>query len=65
MPLCTVGVCAFAFATVFQSRIALLRPIFYSLESVPERLRWIIALNPLTTVVVQSREALFAGRIPE
>jgi len=52
-------------AALLCTALMFLSPIFYSLESVPARLRWIIALNPLTTVVVQSRDALFAGQVPE
>lgn len=42
-----------------------LTPIFYPLELVPEHLRWIIKLNPLTGMVESVRDALLFGVWPD
>lgn len=39
-------------------------PIFYPASLVPEGLRWIIYINPLSTVVEQTRELFLYGQIP-
>ena len=39
-------------------------PIFYSLEMVPERFRLLYLLNPITGVVVASRNVLLQNRAP-
>jgi lipopolysaccharide transport system permease protein len=41
-----------------------LTPIFYPLDAIPERYRPWIRINPLTTVIEQSRELLILGRVP-
>ncbi|MBM3549884.1 MAG: ABC transporter permease [Alphaproteobacteria bacterium] len=40
-------------------------PLFYPLEAVPERYRWIISGNPLTFFIEQARETLLLGRWPD
>jgi len=40
-------------------------PLFYPLEAVPERYRWIVSGNPLTFFIEQAREALLFGRWPD
>ena len=39
-------------------------PIFYPLDAIPERFQWIARLNPLTSVVVAVRAAIFPGLEP-
>jgi lipopolysaccharide transport system permease protein len=42
-----------------------LAPIFYPLEAIPEEYQvWILA-NPLTFIVIQSREVLIWGGLPD
>lgn len=40
-------------------------PIFYPLSIVPERLRWILEMNPLSSMVNQTRELFLFGKLPE
>ncbi|MCA9287650.1 MAG: ABC transporter permease [Phycisphaerales bacterium] len=42
-----------------------LTPLVYPLEIVPERFRWLIAINPLTSVVQFGRQCLVDGRNPD
>lgn len=42
-----------------------LSPIFYPVTSFPETYRFILYLNPLTTVVEQTRDLLFWGKMPD
>lgn len=41
-----------------------LTPVMYSLEQVPERIRWIYWLNPMTYVIHAYREILYYGKLP-
>jgi lipopolysaccharide transport system permease protein len=40
-------------------------PIFYPLSAIPEPMRTVIALNPLTVVIEQARGALFWSVVPD
>ena len=40
-------------------------PIFYSVEMVPENLRLILFLNPLTSIVQSSRQVLMFDQWPD
>lgn len=40
-------------------------PVLYSISLIPERLRWLVALNPITGVVEGFRWALLGGRMSE
>ena len=40
-------------------------PIFYPISVVPERLRWILELNPLSTIVEQTRVLFLYGQVPD
>lgn len=42
-----------------------LSPIFYPVTTFPESYRYILYLNPLTTVIEQARDVLFWGRTPD
>ena len=39
-------------------------PIFYPISLVPERLRWLLQMNPLTPVVEETRKLLLYGQEP-
>ncbi len=39
-------------------------PVFYSIEMVPQGLRWIFNLNPMSAYIVSYREILFQARVP-
>ena len=40
-------------------------PIFYAAESVPERFRWVMAINPLTPLVENMRRVSVLGQWPD
>lgn len=42
-----------------------LTPIFYPLESVPQKIRWLVTLNPLTLAVEQARAVVLYGHSPD
>jgi lipopolysaccharide transport system permease protein len=50
---------------VLTTALMFMSPIFYPATAFPEAYRFILYLNPLTTVVEQAREVLFWGRTPD
>lgn len=42
-----------------------LTPVMYPIEQVPEELRFIFSLNPMTPVIIAYRDILYYGRCPE
>jgi len=42
-----------------------LSPVFFPLSAVPEQLRWLIFLNPLTFIIEQTRAVLMQGAAPQ
>lgn len=40
-------------------------PIFYPISVVPERLQWILHLNPLSGIVEQTRQLFLYGQVPD
>lgn len=42
-----------------------LTPVMYSLDQVPEELRWIFNLNPMTSVITAYRDILYYGVMPK
>ena len=40
-------------------------PIFYRIESIPERYRWALQINPLTTLIEQARRVFIFGTLPD
>lgn len=40
-------------------------PIFYPVSLVPERLRWLLYLNPLTPMVEETRKLFLYGQEPD
>ena len=53
------------FIGVLTSVLMFLSPIFYPATAFPEDYRYILYLNPLTTVVEQTRDVLFWGKTPD
>jgi len=45
--------------------LCFMTPIFYSLEMVPERIRWVMLWNPLTVLVQSVRQILIFGQWPD
>lgn len=42
-----------------------LTPVMYSIDQVPEQIRFLFSLNPMTPVIIAYRDILYYGRIPE
>lgn len=42
-----------------------LTPVMYSIDLVPDNVRWIFALNPMTPIIEAYRDVLYYGKIPE
>ena len=40
-------------------------PIFYPVSAIPERLRWVLELNPLTVFIEQARQVFLYGNLPD
>lgn len=53
------------FIGVMTTAFMFLSPIFYPATAFPKDYRYILYLNPLTTVVEQTRDVLFWGRTPD
>jgi lipopolysaccharide transport system permease protein len=41
-----------------------LTPVMYSIDMVPEQVRWVFALNPMTQVIGAYRDILYYGKVP-
>ena len=52
------------FTAMLAHALLFLTPIFYTVEAVPEAMRGLLLLNPLTFVVEQLRQVLFFGEAP-
>jgi len=53
------------FIGLLTTALMFLSPIFYPVTALPEDYRHILYLNPLTTVVEQTRDVLFWGKTPD
>jgi lipopolysaccharide transport system permease protein len=53
------------FIGVVTTTLMFLSPIFYPAEALPEGYRHLLYLNPITPVIEQTREVLFAGNMPD
>lgn len=53
------------FIGLLTTALMFLSPIFYPVTAFPEDYRYILYLNPLTTVVEQARDVLFWGKTPD
>lgn len=52
------------FVGIFVTALMFLSPIFYPSSSLPENIRYLLILNPLTTAVEQVRDVAFWGKVP-
>lgn len=50
---------------LFTTALMFLSPVFYPMESIPERFRPLIRLNPISSVVETAREVLIYGILPD
>ncbi len=50
---------------VITTVLFFMTPVFYPLTAVPERVRWIVKLNPLSTILDTGRRALLWGQAPD
>lgn len=53
------------FIGLLTTALMFLSPIFYPVTAFPEDYRYILYLNPITTVVEQTRDVLFWGKTPD
>ena len=53
------------FITIFTTALLFLSPIFYSADRLPPNYRLILHLNPLTSVIEQTRNVLLWGILPD
>lgn len=42
-----------------------LTPVMYSIDQVPEKIRWIFAFNPMTYIITAYRDILYFGQMPK
>lgn len=42
-----------------------LTPVMYSIEQVPDEIRWVFSLNPVTYVITSYRQILYYGQVPQ
>lgn len=52
------------FIGVMTAVVLFLSPIFYPADALPENFQKLIAFNPLSTIIEESRQVLFWGQIP-
>ena len=50
---------------VIINLLIFLSPVFYPLSNIPQHLRWLFWLNPVTEIIEQSRAVLIHGQWPE
>ena len=53
------------FVPLITTALLFLSPVFYPLDAVPEQFKGVIALNPMTIAVVEARQVIFWGQIPD
>ena len=53
------------FITLFTTALMFLSPVFYSADILPPEFRQLMYLNPLTTVIEQTRNTLYWGKHPD
>ena len=51
-------------AGVFLTLLMYLTPVFYPISIVPPRIRWVVAYNPVRTVLDVFRDPIYLGAIP-
>ena len=42
-----------------------LTPVMYSIDMIPEEVRWVFGLNPMTSIINAYRDILYYGKVPE
>ena len=50
---------------IITQMLFFMTPIFYPVSLVPEKLRWILHINPLTAIVEQTRQVFLYGEAPD
>lgn len=53
------------FIGLFTTALMFMSPVFYSADILPENFRRLMYLNPLTTVIEQTRNILYWGKLPD
>jgi len=53
------------FTEVVVSLLYFMTPIFYTIEAVPEEYKWVLRLNPMSTIVTSGRDVLLLDRMPD
>jgi len=53
------------FIGLLTTALMFMSPVFYPATSFPDEYRYLLCLNPLTTVVEQTRDVLFWGKMPD
>lgn len=53
------------FVGLLISVVMFLSPIFYPASALPQEYRWLLMLNPLTSVIEGARDVLFWGVVPD
>ncbi|MGC8115460.1 ABC transporter permease [Metapseudomonas otitidis] len=53
------------FVGILITLIMFLSPIFYPVSALPQEYRWLLMINPLTSVVESARNVLFWGVVPD
>jgi lipopolysaccharide transport system permease protein len=50
---------------ILTTMLLFVSPVLYPITSIPEKYRWIMRLNPLSSILEMSKEILFWGRQPD
>jgi lipopolysaccharide transport system permease protein len=51
--------------SIIATTLLFLSPVFYPLSALPENYRAIMALNPITFIIEETRGVVFVGRLPD
>ena len=49
---------------IFTMAWQFLTPVMYPIDQVPEQIRWVFSLNPMTYVITAYRDILYYGKMP-
>nr|WP_246252033.1 ABC transporter permease [Mesorhizobium camelthorni] len=52
-------------ATLLVTLLLFLTPIFYPIEAVPDRIAWVMVLNPMASIVTIVRDVVLVGNLPD
>lgn len=53
------------FTEVVVSLLYFMTPIFYTIDAVPDDYKWVLRLNPMSTIVTSGRDVLLLGQAPD